>query len=75
MPVGEIDEVAWKFLRSEFTGRTYANWPIDRRVDAYLIRNGLRRFLDNGADYSALLDRVMSNIGAALRSGILSPGC
>lgn len=74
MPVGEIDDIAWKFLRSEFTGHTYANWPIDRRVDAYLIRNGLRRLLDDGGIYSMLLDRVMSNIGAALRSGVLRPG-
>ena len=33
----ELDAIAWNFLRSEFTGTIYADWPIDRRVDAYLL--------------------------------------
>ncbi|MCB0928358.1 hypothetical protein [Mycolicibacterium insubricum] len=73
MPVGDLDEVALKFLRSEFTGKPYANWSIDRRVDAYLNRNGLRRLRDDGGSYAALLDRVMANLGTVLRAGTLSP--
>ena len=39
-PVGHIprtddtmDTVAWRFLASEFAGRNFRNWPIDRRLD------------------------------------------
>jgi len=37
----DLDAIAWKFLGSEFTGQIYANWAIDRRVDAYLAHHGL----------------------------------
>ena len=29
----QLDSIAWKFLRSEFTGQIYADWPIDRRIE------------------------------------------
>ena len=35
----ELDAIAWQFLGSEFTGELYANWPIDRRVNAYLMHH------------------------------------
>lgn len=66
------DAIAWKFLGSEFTGQIYAGWPVDRRVDAYLMHNGLVEFINDGAAYSALLNRVMANIGPALRNGMLT---
>ena len=37
----KLDAIAWKFLGSEFTGKIYADWPIDRRVYAFLRRDGL----------------------------------
>jgi hypothetical protein len=29
----KLDAVAWKFVGSEFAGQTYADWPIERRLD------------------------------------------
>ena len=37
----ELDAIAWRFLGSEFAGPMYADWPIDRRIDAYLQHHGL----------------------------------
>lgn len=68
----ELDKIAWRFLGSKFTGRTYADWPIDRRVDAYLLHHGLVNVMNDGTVYDALLDSVMSNIGPALRKGHLA---
>ena len=69
----ELDLVAWKFLRSEFTSQIYAGWPIDRRIDAYLLHHGPTELLNDGTAYNALLERVMANIGPALRNGVLPP--
>ena len=66
-----MQALAWNFLRSEFTGQTYADWPIDRRIDAYLHHHGLGNVTNDGATYSALLETVMANIGPALRRGVL----
>ncbi len=66
-----LDTIAWGFLRSEFTGQSYSEWPIERRVDAYLLRHGPTALLMDGSAYNTLLDRVMANIGPALRSGVL----
>jgi len=68
----ELDRIAWKFLGSQFTGRSYADWPIDRRVDAYLLHHGLINLMNDGTVYNALLESVMSNIGPALRKGHLA---
>jgi hypothetical protein len=70
----ELDAIAWKFLGSEFTGELYANWPIDRRVNAYLMRHQLMDVANDGAACDALLHRVMANIGRALRGGVLTGG-
>jgi hypothetical protein len=67
----KLDTIAWNFLGSEFTRQIYANWPIDRRVDAYLRRQGLIDIVNDGGAYDALLERVMANIGRALRDGLL----
>jgi hypothetical protein len=69
----EIDAIAWKFLGSEFTGQIYAGWPIDRRIDAYLQHHGLTHIGNDGSTSKALLERVMANIGPALRNGVLAP--
>ena len=69
----ELDSIAWEFLESEFTGPTYAIWPIERRLEAYLLHRGLGTLADDGTVCGALLDRVMANIGPALQRGILDP--
>lgn len=69
----QLDDVAWQFLRSEFTDNIYAHWPIDRRLDAFLLHRGYRKLHDDGSAYGALLERVMANLGAAVRIGVLRP--
>ena len=66
-----LETIAWQFLRSEFTGQIYADWPIDRRIDAFLLHRGQTGLLNDGSAYDALMERVMANIGAALRAGVL----
>lgn len=67
----QLETIAWQFLRSEFTGQIYADWPIDRRIDAFLLHHGKSELLNDGSAYNALMERVMANIGAALRAGVL----
>ena len=67
----QMQAMAWNFLRSEFTGQTYAHWPIDRRIDAYLRHRGQGHVANDGATNNALLETVMANIGPALRRGVL----
>jgi hypothetical protein len=68
----ELDKIAWKFLGSKFTGRIYADWPLDRRMDAYLLHHGLINVMNDGTVYDALLESVMANIGPALRKGVIA---
>jgi hypothetical protein len=67
----ELDMIAWRFLRSEFTEPTYSDWPIDRRVDAFLLHHGPIELMNDGSAYSALLEQIMANVGPALRNGTL----
>ena len=66
-----LDDVAWQFLSSEFAGEIYLDWPIDRRLDAFLRHRGFGELHDDGTAYEALLDRVMANIGAAMQAGVV----
>lgn len=67
----KLDAIAWQFLGSEFTRQIYADWAIERRVDAYLRHHGLIHIVNDGVAYNALLERVMANIGRARRDGLL----
>jgi hypothetical protein len=68
---GELEVIAWRFLRSEFTEQSYSDWPIDKRVDAFLLHYGPIELMNDGSAYNALLERIMANIGPALRNGTL----
>lgn len=67
----ELQRIAWRFLGSEFAGENYRDWPVDRRLDAYLVHHQLIRVVKDTTAYNALMDLVMSSIGAALRSGLI----
>lgn len=69
----ELDILAWRFLRSQFTDQIYADWPIERRLDAFLLHDGPTGLLIDGSAYNDLLEHVMTNIGPAIRNGVLSP--
>jgi hypothetical protein len=73
MTRAELESIAWRFLRSKFTGAIYADWPLDRRLDAFLLHHGPTELLVDGSAYNELLDHVMANIGPALRNGVLPP--
>lgn len=67
----ELDAMAWGFLGSTYASRHFTEWPIDRRLHAYLRREESRDIADDGALFATLLDRVMANISSALDRGIL----
>ncbi|HOB49119.1 MAG TPA: hypothetical protein PKK01_07355 [Mycobacterium sp.] len=67
----DIDVIAWRFLGSRYTRRDYWDWPLERRVDAYLRYIKHSELLRNGAAYITLIDRVMDNIARARRDGLL----
>jgi hypothetical protein len=67
----DLNAVAWRFLRSEFASQIYADWPIDRRIEAYLLHHEPTEILRDGSSYRVVLERVMANIGPALRNGVL----
>ena len=69
----EIDTIAWQFLCSHFTRREYWDWPLERRIDAYLRHLKRNDLLRDGAAYSTLIERVMANISRARRDGVLEP--
>ena len=68
---GEMDTIAWQFLCSPYIGRLYWDWSLERRIDAYLRHEDRSDVLNNGAAYSALIDRVMANISRARSDGRL----
>ncbi len=69
----QLETIAWQFLRSQFTSQIYADWPIDRRIESFLVHRGQTNLLNDGSAYNALMERVMANIGPALRAGVLPP--
>ena len=72
LTTSQLDGIAWDFLGSEFAEQIHADWPIEGRVDAFLRHEGRDDLVKDGAAYEALLQRVMANIGRALRQGRLA---
>ncbi|WP_372450786.1 hypothetical protein [Mycolicibacterium goodii] len=66
----DLEDLAWQFLASEFTEPMYACWPIEDRLDAFLLHNTPHGIARRGLR-DALMQRVMANIGAAHQLGFL----
>lgn len=60
----DVDALAWQFLNSAYADDTYADWPLDRRLDGFLRRRGLVRLAEDGDANALVLNRVMAYIGA-----------
>jgi len=56
----DVDRITYDFLRSPYVDGTYSGWPIDRRLETFLRRNGLGRVADDGDLYELVLDRVLA---------------
>ena len=67
----EIAGIAWQFLCSRFTGREYWDWPLERRIDAFLRELERLDIIKNGGIHRALTERVMANLARARRDGVL----
>ncbi|MCV7091197.1 hypothetical protein [Mycobacterium interjectum] len=63
----DVDALAWQFLHSSYADDAYADWPLDRRLDGFLRREGLVRLVEDGDTYDLILDRVMAYIAARAR--------
>ncbi|MGB9225394.1 hypothetical protein [Mycobacterium sp.] len=61
----DVDAHAWRFLNSAYADDTYADWPLDRRLDGFLRHSGLVHVAEDGDAYGLVLDRVMVYISAA----------
>ena len=59
----DVDALAWEFLNSAYADDTYADWPLDRRLDGFLRRRGLSRIGEDGDAYNLVINRVMDLIG------------
>jgi len=59
----DVDSLVWRFLNSGYADDTYADWPLDRRLDGFLRRQGLVRLVEDGDAYDLILNRVMAYIG------------
>lgn len=66
----DLDALAVQFLNSAYADHNkYSEWPLDRRIEGFLLRRGLVRLAEDGDAYDLILDRVMAYLGAAHRRG------
>jgi hypothetical protein len=66
----DVDALAWQFLNSDYADDTYADWPLDRRLDGFLRRRELGRLAEDGDIYDLILNRVMAHM--SMRSSEVS---
>ena len=59
----DVDALAWQFLNSAYADDTYADWPLDGRLDGFLRRHGLSGIAEDGDAFDLVIDRVMDFIG------------
>jgi hypothetical protein len=64
----DVDALAWQFLDSAYADDTYADWPLDRRIEGFLRRRGLVRFAEDGDAQDLILNRVMAYIAMRVRA-------
>jgi hypothetical protein len=69
----DVDILAREFVYSAYADNTYAEWPLDRRLDGFLRRRGLFRIVEDGDSYGVVLDRVMKHVSGASHSGFEQP--
>lgn len=60
----DVETFARDFLHSPYAGPIYAGWPLDRRLHAFLRRQGS----DNGDLCNVVLDRIMDSRSLAAGS-------
>jgi hypothetical protein len=53
----DVDTFARDFLHSPYAGPIYAGWPLDRRLHAFLRRQGS----DDGDLCNVVMDRIMAH--------------
>ncbi|WP_235623897.1 hypothetical protein [Mycolicibacterium goodii] len=70
----DLENLAWQVLASEFAGPMYSCWPIEDRVDAFLLHDTAHDAV-GGSFRDALVQRVMANIAAAHKLGVLPLDC
>lgn len=64
----DVDALAWQFLNSSYADDTYADWPLDRRIEGFLHRRGLSRLAEDGDAQDLILNSVMAYIAAHARA-------
>jgi hypothetical protein len=62
----DVDSFARDFVHSPYAGPIYAAWSLDRRLDAFLRRQGFSRVANDGDLSNRVLDRIMACGGAAI---------
>src|ERR1700739_3088899 len=62
----DVDALAWQFLNSAYADNDkYADWPLDRRLEGFLRRQGLVRLAEDGDANDLILKRVLAYIGSS----------
>jgi hypothetical protein len=61
----DVDALAWQFTKSAYADDSYADWPLDRRLEGFLRHRGLFSIAEDGDAFGFVLDRVMACIGAS----------
>ncbi|WP_406815402.1 hypothetical protein [Mycobacterium sp. M23085] len=61
----DVDALAWQFTNSAYADDTYADWPLDRRLEGFLHHRGLSSIAEDGDAFHFVLDRVMACIGVS----------
>jgi hypothetical protein len=64
----DVDALTWQFLNSAYADDTYADWPLDRRIEGFLRRRGLAQLAEDGDAQGLILNRAMAYIAVRARA-------